>query len=647
MLTVTGAARLLGVHPNTVRAWADGGRLRCVRINERGDRRFATSDLQAFLAAGTTGQAAPPSAGSDQPPRLDRMDGGTGGGSHRALEDQLAVWGEQLRSIQKLGTRLGRLSTVAEIGHAICTELRQLIDYHNVRVYRVQGNDGVPVAWRGDMGEYVGEFGEQLRVRVGQGITGWVAEHGIAEYLPDAAKDPRAATIPGTEPDLDESMILAPMRFDDRIIGVIVLSKLGVDQFTRDDLRYLEIYASMAAQAMANADTTQLLRAQSELLARQLEAQRELMRATESILSTLDPRAVMEEIAERVGGLVPVDVLALTVRRPATGALQTLFSRGADPDMLLPEAHPDAQAVNDWVFRHAETLRLQADVQDPRAIRLARAWQPDALIVAPLRGPEGVTGTLALARRGPGARFDDTELELIELFAGHVSIALQNAGEHQAAELRAQTDSLTGLKNQGTFKDHMHRWVGRGAPFSLLILDLDGFKAFNDESGHEAGNLLLTEIADSLRAACRDSDEVFRYGGDEFALILPGTEEAGALEVAARIARAVRGMGANDRGYRGISCSVGVATFPVDASDQAEMVLAADRACYAAKRAGRDRIATAKEGLAFAGPAGLGAQEASVIGREAPVSGDAPVSGHAPGSREPVLAGAGARPAPN
>lgn len=635
MLTVAGAARLLGVHPNTIRAWTDQGRLRCVRINERGDRRFMTSELRSFLAAGAVDARAIP--GKRVVRWARHATPGEGGDAQRALEDQLAVWGEQLRSIQKLGTRLGRLTTVGEIGQAICAELRQLIDYHNVRVYRVQGEDAIPVAWRGELGEYVAEFGEQLRVRVGQGITGWVAEHGIAEYLPDAAHDPRVETIPDTEPDLDESMILAPMRFDDRIIGVIVLSKLGLDQFIPNDLRYLEIYAAMAAQAMGNADTTQLLRAQSELLARQLEAQRELMRATESILSTLDPRAVMEEIAERIGGLVHVDMLALTVREPTTGALQTLFSRGDDPDVLPPEAHPDSRAISDWVVRHAATLRLQADVPAPRQMRLARAWHRDALVVTPLRGPEGVTGTLVLARRGPGARFDDTELELIQLFAGHVSIALQNADEHQAAEMRAQTDSLTGLKNQGTFRDHMAYWVNRAAPFSLLILDLDGFKAFNDESGHEAGNLLLTNIAASLRAACRDTDEVFRYGGDEFALILPGTEGPGALEVATRIGRSIRGQGGDGHGSKGISCSVGVATFPVDASDRTAMVLAADRACYAAKRAGRDRIATAQEGMAFVASSDVGTAEASVIGR-------AETSGSGLGDGDvPALAGAAGR----
>ena len=116
---------------------------------------------------------------------------------------QLATWAAQLQSIQALGTRLNRLTSVKEIGEAIATELRQLIDYHNVRVYRLQGSDLVPVAMQGRVGEYSDETPEQLKVQFGAGITGWVAEHRVAARLDNAATDPRAQTIPGTEDDLD------------------------------------------------------------------------------------------------------------------------------------------------------------------------------------------------------------------------------------------------------------------------------------------------------------------------------------------------------------------------------------------------------------------------------------------------------------
>src|SRR6187551_2194956 len=95
----------------------------------------------------------------------------------------------QLQSIQELGARLTRLSSVREIGQAIAASLDQLIDYHNVRVYRVYGEDVMPVAWLGHVGPYVGEDGESLRLKVGQGITGWVAQHGVAQNLANAAQD--------------------------------------------------------------------------------------------------------------------------------------------------------------------------------------------------------------------------------------------------------------------------------------------------------------------------------------------------------------------------------------------------------------------------------------------------------------------------
>src|SRR5437762_13258087 len=108
----------------------------------------------------------------------------------------MATWAAQLQSIQQLGARLNRLTNVRDIGSAIATELRQLLDFHNVRVYRLYDRDLIPVAMQGQVGEYVDETPEQLKVQLGEGITGWVAEHRLAQNLPDAAKDPRANTIP-------------------------------------------------------------------------------------------------------------------------------------------------------------------------------------------------------------------------------------------------------------------------------------------------------------------------------------------------------------------------------------------------------------------------------------------------------------------
>jgi diguanylate cyclase (GGDEF)-like protein len=133
---------------------------------------------------------------------------------------------------------------------------------------------------------------------------------------------------------------------------------------------------------------------------------------------------------------------------------------------------------------------------------------------------------------------------------------------------------------------------------------MDDFKGVNDRLGHQAGDRLLAEIARALVAAGRDSDRVFRYGGDEFALILPGAEAAAALGVAERVRGAVQEIGGQgsawDEAGLAVSVSVGLATFPRDGVTAEEILLAADRACFVAKRTGHGLIATADEGLAIA-----------------------------------------------
>jgi diguanylate cyclase (GGDEF)-like protein/excisionase family DNA binding protein len=517
---------------------------------------------------------------------------------------QMATWAAQLQSIQALGARLNRLGTAEEIGSAIAMELRDLIDYHNVRVYRIRDGELFPVAFQGEVGEYTIETGDMLRVPIGTGITGWVAVHGVAQMLPDASNDPRATTIPGTDEDLAESMLLAPMTFDDQVLGVLVLSKLGLNQFTEDDLRLLVIYASLAAQAMANADTTGRLRDQSAALERQLSSQRALLLITESILTTLEPGAILEQVTDRLADLVRYDNIAVEVIDPASGLLKPLIAKGIHAGMFMRPWVAGETGIGPWAVEHNEAVLIEDEQNDGR-VNQFRGEDPfdGSLIVVPLRDRNGAHGVLTLERLGRIDVYTEDEFELVKLFAAQVSIALQNAEVYRRVEIRARSDDLTTLLNHGTFKEVLAQRVRDGEPFSLIMLDLDDFRTVNNTLGHQAGDRLLRAIADSLVHAGRESDHVFRYGGDEFTFLLPGTDGAGALLVANRVRAAVGEVGRDPRWADSgamISASVGVATFPADGETAESVLLAADRACFVAKRTGRAQIATAAEGLALA-----------------------------------------------
>ncbi len=518
---------------------------------------------------------------------------------------RMAAWAAQLQSIQRLGGRLSGLSDVGAIGHAIATELRQLIEYDNVRVYRVRGQDLVPVAMLGHGAVYSDETVEKLTVAVGEGITGWVARFRVPQLVDDTANDPRAITIPGTPPDADESMLLAPMIQEGVCLGVVVLSRQGLRQFTEDDLRLLVIYASFAGQAMASADATARLREQSGALERRLRAQHELLRVTESILTTLDQRAVLEGITDSLGTLIRYDNIAIEVVERSTGLLVPLTARGVDAESFMAPWEPGETGIATWVVDRNQPVLVEDERHDPRVNHFRQTGRIDgSLIVVPLLGPSGAAGVLTLERLGTAVRFDQEEFELVKLYAAQVSIALRNAEVFEAAEVRARTDDLTGLLNHGTFKRRLSRSVASRDPFGLVIIDLDEFREINNALGHQAGDRLLREIAVAILGSARDTDAVFRYGGDEFVVILPRSDATGIATVAERMRGSVAGVGGPGTMWAAeglhVSASIGTAAYPVDGITPEEVLLAADRACFVAKRRGRGRVATAEEGMALA-----------------------------------------------
>jgi diguanylate cyclase (GGDEF)-like protein len=210
-----------------------------------------------------------------------------------------------------------------------------------------------------------------------------------------------------------------------------------------------------------------------------------------------------------------------------------------------------------------------------------------------------VSGVVSVARRD--RPFSAAERELFHYLAEQAAVSIENVGLHETVERQAVTDELTGLFNRRRFQEAMATEVERskrfGQPVGLVLLDLDDFKAVNDTYGHQQGDLVLREVARVLRETSREIDEPARYGGEELAVVLPGTDLEGAYNLAERVRAGIEELALpllDGEGTLAVTASFGVATLPGSADDMRELVAAADEALYRAKRAGKNRTVRAE-----------------------------------------------------
>jgi diguanylate cyclase (GGDEF)-like protein len=509
--------------------------------------------------------------------------------SNARLASSTRTLAARLQVISQLARRLSHLRDVPGIANTIVSETRQLIDYDTIRVYRVDQDSGwcEAIAYHGGFAEGMDPDASSLRVRIGEGLTGWVAKHGQTIRLADAVADPRAITLESAgEP---ASALLVPMIYEGTVHGVLVVSKDGRDQFTGDDETTLTIFAGYAAHAVVNATNMQRLRRQQLELEHQLEGQRRLLEVNERLLSMLEPSGVLDLIADSLKAIVPYDSLTVYRADREAGVRRAVIARDRFAELILAHESPLGVGITGWVIDNGEAICSNEAHLDPRSIQVpGTPFEPEAMIVVPLLVDGEPIGTLNIGRMGEAeAAFTPNEFELTQLFAGQASIALQNAEIHGAVRIRADQDALTGLHNHGSFQRELGDVLASGArTFSILMLDMDSFKAFNDACGHPAGDALLAGIARAMSGATREGDRLYRYGGDEFAAILPGADRKAAHDVADRIRRAVADESATTGGPP-VTISVGVACYPDDGQSKDALVGVADRALYLAKPSGR------------------------------------------------------------
>ncbi len=491
----------------------------------------------------------------------------------------------RLRAIQELALRLNGIKEVEGIGAAIVAEADRLIAHDTIRVYRVDEATRwcEPIAFQGEFMGIGRPSSAQLRLRIGEGLTGWVARHSETVRLGDARLDPRGRRIGADRGP--ESMMLVPMTYESRVLGIIVVSKAGHDQFSEDDQRTLEIFAGQAAQAIVNAEAFGQVRHQRQELHHRLESQRRLLEVNERLLATLDPSGVLEMIADSLKAVVAYD--ALTVHRidRVAGVRRAVVARDRFADEILAHAGPIDVGLTGWAIRHHEAVLANDAHLDTRAAQIpGTPEEPESMIVCPLLIGGEVIGTLNVARMGgPEAHYTRDEFELVQLFAAQASIALQNAEAHGAMKTRAERDALTGLRNHGAFQRELGILIEAGEPFALAMLDLDAFKGYNDRHGHPVGDTLLSRVADAMTGAIREGDRAYRYGGDEFAILLPDVDRRLGYQIADRVRGAVARL--TEPAGPTVTISAGVAAYPLDGQTNDELVTAADRALYLAKPA--------------------------------------------------------------
>jgi diguanylate cyclase (GGDEF)-like protein len=318
---------------------------------------------------------------------------------------------------------------------------------------------------------------------------------------------------------------------------------------------------------------------------------------TRSLTSSFDLDAILRTILEHMERIVEAELWTLLMLDEATQELYYAIAAGGEQEALSGLRVKVGEGVAGWVVEHGETLIVPEAEHDPRMSR-KYGVQPQrvrSVIAIPLRGRKGTHGVIEIFNPRAGQMTDYT-IAFLHILADHAAIAIENAHDVARIQQLTITDDTTGLFNVRHLYEVLGRELDRciplGLPVSLAFLDLDHFKLVNDAHGHLIGSELLAHTGRRLQELSRKQDWCFRYGGDEFVILMPETSAEAALEQSDELLRAL--MKTEFRMKNGlaltVSASVGVATAPEDGSAMHAIIGWADTRMYAVKTNGRGHV---------------------------------------------------------
>jgi len=313
-----------------------------------------------------------------------------------------------------------------------------------------------------------------------------------------------------------------------------------------------------------------------------------------SLTSSFDLDTILRTILEQMERMVEAELWALLMLDEASQDLYYAITAGDEQEAFRGLRVKAGEGVAGWVLQHGETLIVPEALDDPRVTQSKGTRPVRSVIALPLRGRKGTQGVIEIFN--PQAEMSDYSIAFLHILADHAAIAIENARDVARIQQLTITDDTTGLYNVRHLYDVLGGELKRSKklrrPLSLAFLDLDRFKLVNDEHGHLVGSELLAQTGRRLQELSRKQDVCFRYGGDEFVILMPETGAKEALEMTTKLNRSLmKAPFEMKNGLRlKVSASIGLASSPDDGLAVHGIIGIADTRMYMVKINGRGAV---------------------------------------------------------
>ena len=492
------------------------------------------------------------------------------------------------KQLSEFVTKIHDVSTMEQFGSELISLLAQSIDCRRACLLLPEAGEGGFNA-RFSYPPVKDNPMRELKLRMDSPILTWLRQN--MAILPERNLDISAEFQAMWQEEREEIragevILFVPLVNRSELVGILAVSgRRDGKLYTVEDIDLLESVVVQVAASMEKEYIHERMRQQEEEIAL-------VNRLATIITSSVSIQMIFEGFSEELKKVVDVDA-AIVALVDGDELYVMALSGGGGSAWQEGQRMPLAGTATEWVCRERETV-YEADLG-----RHQRFWTGEhylqqgsrSVVYLPLSVTDRDIGSLTLCSRKANA-YSPRQIKLLEKVASQIAAPIENAQLYVRAEQRSRVDELTGLFNRRHLEERLKEETARhsryGDAFTILILDLDNFKTYNDIYGHPSGDVILNQIGRIIKSSVRESDQAFHHGGDEFAVIMPQT----AVEDGRLVAERVREQIARKMEEKAIAvtCSIGLASYPSDGVMPGELVTVADTALYYAKRTGGNRV---------------------------------------------------------